>query len=368
MMKLLFDHQIFTLQKYGGISRYFYELIKEFNHMEGIEPSTSLIFSNNHYISSKNDVKHISFFPDSEFRGKQRFMNLFNKTNSVYQISKQSFDIFHPTYYDPYFLSYIGDKPFVLTVYDMIHERFNDTFSTEDKTSEQKRMLVEKASKIIAISQSTKRDLIELFGLEASKIEVVYLGNSMISNTNQNSNLKIPKKYILFVGSRGGYKNFDKFIKSISKLLNEDRELSIVCAGGGKFKTSENEMFITLDINHQVHQFDLDDSKLQLLYNNALMFVFPSLYEGFGIPILESFACECPLVCSNTSSLPEIAGDGAKYFDPNDEESIFSAVSEVLYNKNLRDDLVERGRKRLKHFSWKKTALETKKIYESILQ
>jgi glycosyltransferase involved in cell wall biosynthesis len=366
-MKILYDHQIFALQKYGGVSRYFYELIKELNKLQEVDTSTSLIFSDNHYVSSTDIIKHTSFFSNSEFKGKERFMNLFNKTNSIIQINKQSFDLFHPTYYDPYFLSYIGKKPFVLTVYDMIHERFNDALLSKDKSSEQKRVLVKKASKIIAISESTKNDLIELFGIEASKIEVVYLGNSMILDSDKKSDTNIPKKYILFVGSRDGYKNFDKFVKSISEFLNKDRELSIVCAGGGKFKASENEMFTTFNINHQLYQFDLDDSKLQLLYNNALMFVFPSLYEGFGIPILESFACECPLVCSNTSSLPEVAGDGAKYFDPNDEKSISSAICEVLYNKSLRDVLVERGKERLKHFSWKKTALETKKIYESIL-
>lgn len=367
-MKVLYDHQIFTLQRYGGISRYFYELIQKLNKTADIETNTSLIFSDNHYISSKDAIKHTSFFSNSQFRGKQRIMNLFNKANSIRQLKKQTFDLFHPTYYDPYFLSYIGNKPFVLTVYDMIHEKFNDTSLSKDKTSENKRILVKKASKIIAISESTKKDLIELFGTDESKIEVVYLGNSMISSSDNKLNMNIPKKYLLFVGSRGGYKNFNTFVKSVSKLLNEDTDLSIVCAGGEKFNISEEKLFLELNIHNQLHQFDLDDRKLEQLYKNALLFVFPSLYEGFGIPILESFACECPLVCSDTSSLPEIAGNAAQYFDPYSEDSINNSICEVLNNKSTRELLVKRGKERLKQFSWEKTALETKKIYESILQ
>lgn len=366
-MKILYDHQIFTSQKYGGISRYFYELVREFSDAQEINYEIPLLVSNNHYISDKKFVNHVDLLPNKQFRGKHRLFNFLNKPYSIMKLKQQKFDLFHPTYYDSYFLKYLGNKPFVLTVYDMIHEKFSDMFSPTDKTTEQKRLLVEKATKIIAISQSTKKDLIELFGTDESKIEVIYLGNSMFPKANISIGYEVPKKYLLFVGGRGGYKNFERFIKSVSEILNQDKELFVVCTGGGKFSSNEMEQFNELGISKQVLQFNLDDDSLAYFYKHALAFIFPSLYEGFGIPVLESFACGCPLICSDVSSLPEVAGDAACYFNPNSEESIRDAVLIVLDNMNLRKDLIAKGQERLKQFSWKQTAEQTKKIYESVL-
>lgn len=367
-MKILYDHQIFTTQKYGGISRYFYELIKEFKGIDSIKTTVSLLLSNNHYISDKKYVNHIGFFPNSEFRGKIRLNTIINKFASIREIKKQNFDIFHPTYYDPYFLSYMSSKPFVLTVYDMIHEKNSEFFSDHGVTSKNKRCLVERSTKIIAISESTKNDLIELYDVDASKIEVIYLGNSMIPNDKMVSDFSIPEMYILFVGSRGGYKNFNTFIKSISTLLDENVGLSVVCVGGGGFNVGELSLFSKLNIQEKIFQYNLDDEVLAQFYRNAIMFVFPSLYEGFGIPILEAFACECPLVCSNTSSLKEIADDGAEYFDPYSEQSIYNATEKVLNSLVERTRLINNGTKRLLHFSWEKTAEKTLKVYESIIK
>ena len=125
--------------------------------------------------------------------------------------------------------------------------------------------------------------------------------------------------------------------------------------------------FEELGIKNRVFQFDLDDNLLAQFYSKALMFVFPSLYEGFGIPVLESFACACPLVCSNTSSLPEIADNAAEYFDPYDEKSIYTAIKNVLEDEEKRKILVKNGSERLKYFSWEQTADLTKKVYKSVM-
>jgi len=366
-MKILYDHQIFTTQKYGGISRYFYELIREFDKIEGIKTKLPLLVSNNHYLSDKKFVQYVELLPKKYFKGKYRLFNIVNKPNTILELKKQSFDVFHPTYYDPYFLNYIGDKPFVLTVYDMIHEKFSEMFSATDKTTQNKRLLVEKASKVIAISESTKKDLMELFGTDESKIEVVYLGNSMFPKPEIQINFDIPKKYILFVGSRGGYKNFERFIKSVSEILHRDRELFVLCVGGGKFTSEEMQLLSNLDIIGQISQYDLNDDVLAYFYKNALAFILPSLYEGFGIPILESFAYGCPLLCSDISSLPEIAGEAACYFDPYSEASMKNVVLKILEDTHLRNDLILKGYERLKKFSWQQTAEQTKKIYESFL-
>lgn len=366
-MKILYDHQIFTSQKYGGISRYFYELIHYFNKKTDNEVSTSVLFSNNYYISDNKDVKHMNFLPHYEFKGKHRLMAPFNKMKSILKIKKQNFDVFHPTNYNPYFLDYIGSKPFVLTVYDMIHEKFTKIVPVHDRTSERKRILADKASKIIAISESTKNDLIEIFNIDPLKIEVIHLATEMRVNNKHTYDNSLPKEYILFVGTRHSYKNFNKFITTIEKLLHENKDLSVVCIGGGKFGSHEVSLFNKLDIRDKVFQYTANDEMLAYYYNHAIMFVFPSLYEGFGIPILEAFACECPLVCSDTSSLPEIAGDAAEYFDPSSEDSIRNAVTKVLTNQARRDELREKGTQRLQCFSWEKTAKETQKVYESVI-
>ena len=154
----------------------------------------------------------------------------------------------------------------------------------------------------------------------------------------------------------------------MSPILNKDKNLCVICAGGGKFNFKELEIFSSLNITNQITQYTLGDNALASLYQNAQLFVYPSLYEGFGIPILESFACQCPLLCSNTSSLPEVAGDGACYFDPYSEESMRNSITTVLGDECLQDELRQKGAVRLKQFSWKKTAIETKKIYESVMK
>jgi len=367
-MKVLFDHQIFTAQRYGGISRYFFELLRKFELAKDIDTHVPLLMSNNHYFPSNHSFIFKFFFMKSEFKGKQRIISLINKLNTIWYLKNKKFDIFHPTYYDPYFLKYINNVPYVLTVYDMTHEKFDYMFTSNDTTSKNKRILVEKACKIISISESTKRDIIEIYGIDESKIEVVYLGNSLAYSQDVFINIDIPKKYILFVGSRRRYKNFDKFVSSISEVLINDKELSLLCAGGGKFDSNEINSFSNLNITGQVFQYDLNDDNLAYFYKHAELFVFPSLYEGFGIPILEAFACGCPLVCSNTSSLPEIAGNAAQYFNPNDEISIRDAMLNVLNDKKLRDRLIQDGIERLNFFSWEKTAIQTEEIYKSILQ
>jgi len=367
-MKILYDHQIFTLQRLGGISRYFRELIFHFNSMEDIDVEIPLMLSNNRYLSETKIIKHINLFPNKQFRGKRRLFNFVNKLNSVSSLKNHNYDIFHPTYYDPYFLKYIDDKPFVLTLHDMIHEKFRGMISKKDRTSLSKRLLVEKATKIIAVSESTKRDLIELFGTNDAKIEVVYHGYSMFPKSDINLSLDIPKKYLLFVGGRSSYKNFERLTKSISHILKQDREVFLLCTGGGKFSSREKKLFVDLEISKQVLQYDLDDDGLAYFYKNALAFVFPSLYEGFGIPVLESFACGCPVLCSNAGSLPEVAGDAALYFDPYSEASIRNAVLKVLGDTIFREDLINKGYEQLKKFSWAQTAEKTKKIYESVIK
>jgi len=123
-----------------------------------------------------------------------------------------------------------------------------------------------------------------------------------------------------------------------------------------------------LNVLHKVHHIKINDISMKILYKNAQAFVFPSLYEGFGLPILEAFSCGCPAILSNSSSLPEVGGDAAIYFDPVDEESLIYAVETVLFNEKYRQELIRKGYERLKQFSWEKGAVATKNVYYSLVE
>ena len=226
-MKVLYDHQIFTSQIYGGISRYFFELIKYFKNDDEVKYELSLKYSNNYYLKKLNNLSYKTFLENYSFRGKYRLLNIINKKVSKKAIYEGNYDIFHPTYYDSYFLDYIGRKPFVLTIYDMIHEIYPEMFPLKDETSKRKKLLAQKATKIIAVSENTKKDIIRFFSIDTNKIEVIYCGTLFDMNGSRNNKVDIdlPEKYILYVGNRGGYKNFNLFIKAIAPLLIKNNEL-----------------------------------------------------------------------------------------------------------------------------------------------
>jgi glycosyltransferase involved in cell wall biosynthesis len=367
-MKVLFDHQCFTNQDYGGISRYFVSIMNEFEKMDDISYNLSLKYSNNFYIRDKKNFKIKSYLPNLNFRGKKFSSHLINLPNSQTQIKKGDFDIFHPTYYNPYFLKTLDKKPFVLTVHDMTHELFPHIVHWFDKTAIQKKYLVAKAEKIHTISRNTHKDLIEILKVPEEKIVVIYHGSSISKSYALKSEfLKIPERYILYVGSRNYYKNFSNAITAFRELIKNDNELFLVCAGGGRFEEREIQLFKEFNLIDKILHRPADDVALATLYSNAILFVFPSLYEGFGIPALEAMNCDCPIALSNVSSLPEIGGDAAIYFNPNDPKDICNQMSKIIYDDNFRNQLIEKGKERRKEFSWQKTASETIKLYEQCL-
>lgn len=367
-MRILYDHQIFTQQQYGGISRYFYELI---NRFDGVENSCNVatVFSENAYYNEKVNPKLNQLLPDYSFKGKGRIVNFFNGRKSLRDVHKGNFDIFHPTYYDEYFIRKIKDKPFVVTFYDMIHEKFSNQFESlkaDTNLFDNKRRLLEKSSKIIAISETTKNDIIEIFNVDPSKIDVVYLGNSL-QNFNVRNQRIIDENYILFVGNRSIYKNFNFFVKAIAELL-VDYNLILICAGGGDFTLEEKLRLSSLKLeNRVVFKKIVNDDVLSNYYAHALFFCFPSLYEGFGIPVLESFACGCPALLSNGGSLPEIGGEAALYFNPTNEESLKKSADELINNEVLREKMKNKGFNRLKQFSWDDTFMKTLEVYKSVI-
>lgn len=386
-LHLLYDHQIFTQQRYGGISRYFCEIMSRFSNDPDIQLTLALRYSENENLISRQELKpslsRKSIFlsnPVFPFINQvfhrdillwlEHWMQI-NQMETIRLLKKQEFDLLHPTYYDPYFLKYLGKKPFVLTVHDMIHELYPHDFPPQDLTVIQKKTLIERADAIVAISKNTRDDILRFTDAEPDRITVIYHGNPFESLEqslkSEPKYLKFEKPFILFVGKRQGYKNFEFFIHAMAPLIKSNESLHVCCAGGGPFTLNEQNLIRNLTLQSKVHYIQPKDMLLKSLYLNAQAFVFPSLYEGFGLPILEAFSNGCPVILSNSSSLPEIAADAAFYFDPNDLNSLTECIEAVLSDRKSRDELIKKGYERLKFFSWEKTATKTKQIYEDVL-
>ncbi len=380
-MKVLYDYQIFNMQRFGGISRYFYELIKNNNDVKteiGIEYTDNQYLLNDKAFNfDSNPYTYENFLKGINFRGKRRLYNIRSKflgydekKKSIELLKKGDFDVFHPTYYDPYFLDYIGNKPFVLTVHDMIHEIYPEMLLC-DHTWVNKKKLCQRASKIIAISEKTKDDLKNIYDIPDEKISVIYHGSGLSQNCKDTIRKQIQdvccqRNYFLFTGNRDLYKNFFTFIFFFSEVLLKHPNLKLICTGH-PFSSLEIDLLKNLRIDDKVQSFFVNDNELSELYHNAIAFVYPSYYEGFGIPILEAFEANCPLILANASCFPEIAGDAALYFDPKDKGQLIDCCEKVISDRSLRENLIEKGQERLGNFSWTKCANQTTQVYKSLL-
>ncbi|GAB3931394.1 glycosyltransferase family 4 protein [Larkinella terrae] len=366
-MKIFFDHQTFSQQNYGGISRYFCELIAGINQSpDEHQAHLSLLFSNNAYLKEKS-LRAWPFFPGQPFSRTQPRIYRFNKIFSLLEMQTRSYDVFHATYYEPYFLDHIQKRPVVVTFLDMIHEKYHTVFpelAADHLVMTWKKQIIERATAVIAISENTKRDLVDYYNIPPERVRVIYLGSS-VAVEERLDNPPATAPYLLFVGNRGMYKHFRPFIQAVAPLLR-GHQIRVICAGGGAFSTGETALLQQLQLTQLVEQKPINDNTLRQLYGQATAFVFPSLYEGFGIPVLEAFACNCPCVLSNRSSLPEVAGSAASYFDPENPDSIREAVGQILNSSELRQDLIQKGRERLRQFSWEKTVQETLALYQDL--
>lgn len=368
-MKVLYDYQVFSWQVYGGISRYFVELFKQWNLQDGISFELALKLSNNVYLQEEFENRSNGFLAESNFRGKARLMNKINRFQAKKAVAKNNFDIFHPTYYNDYFLKDLK-KPFVLTIHDMTNERLKHIYPVLDDKwlIEKKKRLALKSNKIITISNHAKRDILELYPeIAEEKVEVVYHGFPDLGKPSFKA-LEVPEKFLLFVGSRKFYKNFSFFIQTVSSLLKEEPEMYVVLAGGGPLTKEEQEELRNTGIFNKVRHIAFStNGELSWLYSQSLAFVFPSLYEGFGLPVLEAFSCRTAVVVSNNTALAEVGGDAVLSFDPTDEKDLLEKLRLVL-QQDVRDKMVTKGTERLKYFGWAKASEQTLAVYESVLK
>lgn len=367
-MRVAFDYQTFTLQSYGGISRYCTQLAQGLLNMEQQVKVFAPLHRNIYLKSLPQETiygRHINRYPSYT----TRFFSAYNQLVSRYQIAKWKPDVVHETYYARQG-SAPRNCPTVVTVYDMIHELFRSEFPKRDNTAAIKKNAVGRADHVICISENTKNDLMRLYGISANKISVVLLGFDKFS-VNQGLQEKVTpvtKPFLLYVGSRVGYKNFSGFLKAVASSQKLKRDFNIVAFGGPKFSSVELSLMNSLGFaENQVQHTGGIDAMLGGFYDSARAFVYPSLYEGFGIPPLEAMAHYCPVISSNTSSMPEVIGNAAEYFNPSEENDIRRAIEAVVYSNSRVSSLKAFGAERLAYFSWSRCAQETLNIYRLII-
>jgi glycosyltransferase involved in cell wall biosynthesis len=370
-MKIAFDPQIFSLQPYGGISRYFVETATRLAALPDTEVSVLAFAHLNAYLAAAPQGavvgRSITVLPQSARSTLARV----NVALARSWLARHPVDIVHETYYSPRPLSRSGKAKTVVTVLDMIHEKFPSLSAGSNRVMAEKRAAVERADHIVCISENTRRDLIECLGVAPERTSVVLLGFSL--------QVSIPmppgpppvlggSPYVLFVGKRGDYKNFVTLLRAYAASTNLRKDFLLVCFGDEPFNQAELNAARELGIGpDRLRHFRGNDDQLALFYRHAALFVYPSRYEGFGIPPLEAMSFDCPVVCSNTSSLPEVVGDAARTVDPDDADALRLAMEAVLGEKDLADDLRRRGRRRVAMFSWDECARQTRAVYASLL-
>lgn len=356
-MKILFDHQLFSYQRYGGASKYFAMLMAHLP--EGIWETTTLI-SNNEYIRALDLFKTRHFLNRFYFRGQGRIMNELNKPYSLMKLRKGDYDVFHQTHFEPYCLKAIGDKPMVTTFHDINFA----TLNPNPRIVEQQKKSLARADRIIAVSENTRKDVIEMFDLDPSKVEVVYHGIEMPTYTDDKRVFDFP--YVLYVGSRENHKNFTRFVDAFAIFHKSFPEIHLVCTRQ-PFNAAESQQLEKSGLSECSHFISAREDVMNKLYRDAVMFVFPSLYEGFGMPILEAMANNCPVVLADASCFPEIAADSALYFDPESIEDMGERMITLAQDTSLRNSLISKGAERVRFFSWNNCARGHMKVYESLM-
>ena len=351
-MKITYDYQTFCAQSAGGISRYFSELINNASNEGDVDASLLLGFYSNDYLTDAL-IRKVAWGPRMKvppFRG-MRHVNRLLWDGAALLNSSQ---IYHPTFYDVLRRPRGSFK--VLTVYDFIDERFRDKTDSGQAAIRRKRKAFLDVDLFLCISKSTKDDLMNYCGVPESKAIVTYLGCDDVFAPN----FEQREPMILYVGSRNGYKNYIALRKAYERNPQIYQNYSLVCFGGGEPKQED------IPLAGKFLHLKGDDVLLADYYRKARLMVYPSLFEGFGLPVLEALRSGCPLIVSGGGSVAEVAGEHAYYFQGDSVDDLENSLLHVL-NSTIDRGRQERAVAYASMFSWSNCWRSTYLAYRSIL-
>ena len=283
------------------------------------------------------------------------------------------FDLYHETAFFPAAQTRV---PTVYSIYDLSLRRFKETHPRERVWYFEffiKRRL-QYAAHILTISEFIRREIIEEFGFPPEKVSTVPLAPDPIFGpraaeevTAVQKTLGLPQDYLLFVSSLEPRKNIGILIKALQAVKTDIPVVMVGWQAWGEKKWLEKIRISGLR-NRIYMTGHISDSELVAVYNGASALVYPSIYEGFGLPILEAMACNCPVICSRVASMPEAAGEAALLIDPHDRDELAAAIEALVFKKNTRENCIRLGRERVKNFSWGKTARKTYAVFQKVVK
>lgn len=357
------------MHSHTGIGRYITALLKNLKNIDEVK---------RHNISIVINYKNVGIHGFHTIKVTSKPFSAKEQVELPFKIMRKRVDLLHSPQFNIPLLSRSAQ---VTTIHDCAYDRFPEEFPSHKAKTYYKFMFpmaLQKSKRIIAVSESTKRDLIELYKISPEKISVIYEGvDSRFfqegSDGEENvlkNKLNISGDFALYVGLTRPRKNLERLLRAFAKLLPSLRDnVKLVLAGKVDIRF--------LDVKRLAEQLNIDDFIVQLgfvpedqlltLYRAATFLVLPSLYEGFGLPVLEAMAAGTPVITSNVSSLPEVAGNAALLVDPYNVDEIAEAMYKLFTDTSLREELRRKGRERAQKFSWRKCAEETLKVYEEVL-
>lgn len=255
----------------------------------------------------------------------------------------------------------------IVTHHDITYKRYPKSFSKKFRAiyGILVPMMLKNSNKLLTVSEFSKNEISEVYGHSKENIEIIY--NAVSNSFNKTNERNLSKPYLLAVSSPNFHKNFHGMLRAF-ELLGDKYDISLKIIGKTATSFSKQD-FSSLIKNSNKIQFlgRVDDDEMISLYQNACAFVFPSFYEGFGIPPLEAQSCGCPVISSNMASMPEVLRDSAIYFDPHNEKEMASVMEKIIVDGDLRAELVRRGDENIKRFSWDESAKKVSQIVDKIL-
>lgn len=360
----MFDGEAFFRHSRSGITRYFTELISEFKNNSAlqVEPITPYwIVANRHLAESMPGSYQRVMLPA---RWRAPLFTIANARSAAR--ASTSVDLIHHSLYVPAALDYAPDIPRVCTVYDFIPELFPDLSPDTATNLADKELFLNRCDGLLCISKATNDDLKRFKPDLDVPVEITPLGVSENFFAGRMPRLKgIPSQYILHVGNRQAHKNIGVLLDAFAQLVRQHEDLHLVLCGNSL--PSERERIDALGIADRTVHVRVSDGQLASLYAHADAFVFPSRYEGFGLPVIEAMASGCPVIMTEVPALLEIAPDSALTFGFEDVDTLIQHVTRVIEDRALRTRMIESGRTRARDYSWERTAETTSKAYGRIL-
>ncbi|MEO0202260.1 MAG: glycosyltransferase family 1 protein [candidate division WOR-3 bacterium] len=364
-MRIFLDARLY--KRLGGCSRYIEGVYSEIVKISNIE-----VFAAGDLKILKNSIfkNHISY--------NSPIYSVFEQIEGSFITKKfeNFFDVFHFPFYN---VPFILPENSIVTVHDLTQFKFPQFFGNF-KVKLAKIVLkraLEKSKIIITNSEFTTKDILKNYKYLENKIRTIYLGVSSEFKPlpkEEITSFKIEKNlgnYILYVGNRKPHKNLGRLIEAFLEIKKSFKDIKLVILGEKYVREGKDivsKLKRKFNLNDEIIEITkVSTEELVKYYNASLVVVHPSLHEGFGFTPLEAMACGVPAVVSNVSSLPEICGDSAFYFDPYDVKSISESIYKVLKDNNLRQYLINKGFERVKFFSWEKTAQQHLKAFEEVI-